>query len=105
MVDPAEYAKDVVWEGRDYLLSDQIYLFAKQNRKQVRLYGKVDVVVTDCPLMLSYYYSGDEDILALIRKEMKRARQLHIMLMSATSATDMIPGIVTPVSGSNWLTR
>jgi hypothetical protein len=24
-----EYAKDVVWEGRESLLSDQIYLFAK----------------------------------------------------------------------------
>lgn len=75
-----EYAKDVVWEGRDYLLSDQIYLFAKQNRKMVRLYGQVEMVVTDSPLLLSYYYSANEHILGLIRQEMQRARQLHIML-------------------------
>lgn len=75
-----EYAKDVVWEGRDYLLGDQIYIFAKQNRKLERLYGKVDIIVTDCPLLFSYYYSGNEHLLALIQQEMSRARQMHVML-------------------------
>ena len=75
-----EYAKDIVWEGRNYLLSDQIYIFAKQNRKLMRLYGKVDVIVTDCPLLLSYYYSANEHILGLIEQEMSRTKQLHIML-------------------------
>jgi len=75
-----EYAKDVVWEGRDYLLSDQIYLFAKQNRKLARLYGKVQVIVTDSPLLFCYYYSGNEHILALIQEEMLRAIQIHVML-------------------------
>jgi hypothetical protein len=75
-----EYAKDIVWEGRNYLLSDQIYIFAKQNRKFVRLFGKVDVIVTDSPLLLCYYYSGNEHILALARQEMARARHLHVML-------------------------
>jgi hypothetical protein len=75
-----EYAKDIVWEGRNYLLSDQLYIFAKQNRKLCRLYGKVDVIVTDSPLLLCYYYSGNEHILALILEEMKRARHLHVML-------------------------
>ena len=75
-----EYAKDIVWEGRNYLLSDQIYIFAKQNRKLMRLYGKVEVIVTDCPLLLSYYYSENEHILGLIEQEMSRTRQVHIML-------------------------
>lgn len=75
-----EYAKDVVWEGRDYLLGDQIYLFAKQNRKLARLYGKVDMIVTDSPLLFSFYYSGNEHILALVQQEMVRARQMHVML-------------------------
>ena len=75
-----EYAKDVVWEGRDYLLSDQIYLFAKQNRKLARLYGKVDVIVTDSPLLFCYFYSKNEHLLALIQQEMERACQLHVML-------------------------
>lgn len=75
-----EYAKDVVWEGRDYLLSDQIYLFAKQNRKLARLYGKVKVIVTDSPLLFCYFYSKNEHLLALIQQEMGRAQQVHIML-------------------------
>jgi len=75
-----EYAKDVVWEGRDYLLSDQIYIFAKQNRKLARLYGKVDIIVTDSPLLFSFYYSGNEHLLALVQQEMGRARQMHVML-------------------------
>ena len=75
-----EYAKDVVWEGRDYLLGDQIYLFAKQNRKLVRLYGKVDVIVTDSPLLFAFYYSQNEHLLALVQQEMARAEQMHIML-------------------------
>ncbi|NJD08999.1 MAG: hypothetical protein FIB01_00665 [Gemmatimonadetes bacterium] len=75
-----EYAKEIVWEGRQYLLSDQIYIFAKQNRKLVRLYGQVDVVVTDSPLYLCYYYSQNDHILALIQAELQRARQLHVML-------------------------
>lgn len=75
-----EYAKDVVWEGRDYLLSDQIYIFAKQNRKLSRLYGKVDMIVTDSPLLFSFYYSGNEHILALVQQEMLRSRQMHVML-------------------------
>jgi hypothetical protein len=75
-----EYAKDIVWEGRNYLPSDQIYIFAKQNRKLCRLYGKIDVIVTDSPLLLCYYYSGNEHILALLFEEMKRAQYLHVML-------------------------
>jgi hypothetical protein len=75
-----EYAKDVVWEGRDYLLRDQIYVFSKQNRRLDRLYGKVDIIITDAPLLLSYYYSKNEAMLPLIQTEMARAKQMHIML-------------------------
>ncbi len=75
-----EYAKDIVWEGRDYLLTDQIYIFAKQNRKFARLFGKVGVIVTDSPLLLCYHYSQNEHLLALARQEMAPARHVHAML-------------------------
>jgi hypothetical protein len=80
-----EYAKDIVWEGRGYLLSDQIYIFAKQNRKLMRLYGKVDIVVTDSPLLLCYFYSNNPHILALIQEEVKKADHLHFFLMREKS--------------------
>lgn len=51
-----EYAKDLTWEKRFDILSDQLYVLAKQNRKLNRLIGQVDWVVTDSPLLLSEHY-------------------------------------------------
>lgn len=52
-----EYAKDLVWEGRQNLLfEDQLYVFAKQNRRMQRLAGKVDWIITDAPLILANIY-------------------------------------------------
>lgn len=52
----AEYAKDVTWEGTHALLENQTHIFAEQFRRQFRLVGKVDFVVTDSPLLLSCVY-------------------------------------------------
>jgi tRNA uridine 5-carbamoylmethylation protein Kti12 len=51
-----EYAKDLVWEERHRTIQDQQYLFAKQHHRLWRVADKVDVIVTDCPLMLSPIY-------------------------------------------------
>ena len=53
-----EYAKDMVWEGRYSVLEDQLYIFAKQNRRIARLIGKVDYIITDSPILLGLAYSG-----------------------------------------------
>jgi hypothetical protein len=52
-----EYAKDMVWEGRDNILADQLYILAKQNRRLSRLDGKVDYAITDSPLLFGIIYS------------------------------------------------
>lgn len=53
-----EYAKDVTWEGRDKLLSDQLYLFAKQNRRLVRLLDHpIEYAITDSPVLLCAAYA------------------------------------------------
>ena len=51
-----EYAKDKVWEGHTNILEDQLYVFAKQLRKIRRLENKVDIVISDSPILLGAYY-------------------------------------------------
>jgi len=55
-----EFAKDAVWEERRMLFDDpdfQFVIAAKQFQRLNRLHGKVDVVVTDSPLMMSAMYA------------------------------------------------
>lgn len=51
-----EYVKIWAWEGRPVDDFDQLYIFAKQARKERQLYGKVDFIVTDSPVFLSGFY-------------------------------------------------
>ena len=51
-----EYAKDLFWERHNSLLTDQLMILANQNRRLERLKGKVDLVITDSPLLLSLHY-------------------------------------------------
>jgi len=53
-----EYVKELTYEGRYNVLDqDQLYVFAKQHRKILRLRNKVDFVISDSPLLLSIVYS------------------------------------------------
>lgn len=53
----SEYAKDVVYDENFVKLEDQLYVFAKQNRRIERvLKQNYDFIVTDSPLFLSYFY-------------------------------------------------
>lgn len=52
----SEYAKDVTWEGTHKLLDNQLHIFSEQFRRQWRLQKKVDLIITDSPLLLSMIY-------------------------------------------------
>jgi len=52
-----EYAKDLTWERRYNILEDQIYVFAKQQRRIARLVEhNLDWVITDSPIPLGLVY-------------------------------------------------
>lgn len=52
-----EFAKDMTWDGSHACLGYQPYVFGQQAWRLERLEGKVDVVVTDSPLLLSRVYA------------------------------------------------
>ena len=51
-----EHAKDKVWENSLDVLKNQLYIVGQQSLRTTRLDGKVEVAVTDSPLMLSILY-------------------------------------------------
>lgn len=52
-----EYVKLWAWGGRKVRKEDQIYLLGKQSAYESMLYGKVDYIVTDSPVMLAGLYA------------------------------------------------
>jgi Uncharacterized protein conserved in bacteria len=56
----SEYAKELVWDGKTEMLDgsekNQKILLNEQERRIKRLIGKVDVVVTDSPILLNLTY-------------------------------------------------
>lgn len=52
-----EYVKLWAWGGRKVRREDQIYLLGKQSAYESMLYGKVDYIVTDSPVLLAGMYA------------------------------------------------
>ena len=78
-----EYAKDKVWAEDFHTLSFQPYILGKQLYRQYRVADKVDVAVTDSPVLFSHIYQGfgwvegsDEVLL----KQFNLFRNLNIFL-------------------------
>lgn len=55
----SEYAKDKTWEGNGVALSCQEYIFGKQSYRQFRCKDQVDVIITDSPLILGWFYNSN----------------------------------------------
>jgi len=51
-----EFPKEVAWEGNISQLKDQFFITANQHRNISRLYGKVDYIIVDSPIILGCFY-------------------------------------------------
>lgn len=51
-----EHAKDWAWESREIGPFNQIAVLGEQIKREARLYGKVDYIITDSPLLLAHLY-------------------------------------------------
>ena len=57
-----EYIKDWVWEGREIMPGDQVYITAKQARKElIYMRKELDFIITDSPLALTSFYGNKYD--------------------------------------------
>ncbi len=84
----SEFAKDLVYEQRHETMKDEMYIFAKQHHRIFRVNNKVDVIITDRPLLLTnvyvqLYLPDDEfkkDLMKLVRTTFNNFNNLNIVL-------------------------
>lgn len=60
-----EFAKDKVWEETRAPFENQLYMLAKQYFRITRCENKVDVIITDSPILLSLIYNNDKERLGV----------------------------------------
>lgn len=65
----SEFAKDKVWEDNSEVFANQFYLSGKQSFKISRCFGKVDIIITDCPIAMACAYSTSEKLNEAILEE------------------------------------
>ena len=54
----SEFAKELVWEGREQAFNDRLYMHAEQNHRLMQMNGKLDYIITDSPLFLTSVYNN-----------------------------------------------
>jgi GTPase SAR1 family protein len=56
-----EFPKVLAWDGNIESIKDQFYVTANQHRNISRLYGKVDYIIVDSPILLGLVYKNMYD--------------------------------------------
>ncbi len=77
-----EYPKDKVWEESFKVFENQIYLFAKQHHRMWRCHDKVDIIITDSPLIQYLAYSAhmSDSFKSLVIEEFNQYNNLNVFL-------------------------
>lgn len=84
----SEFAKDLVYEQRQETMKDELYIFAKQHHRMFRVNDKVDIIITDRPLLLTNIYASlylpddmfRKDLINLVRTTFNNFENYNIML-------------------------
>lgn len=77
-----EFVKEWAWEGKKPSSIGQSIIYGRQLEREALLYGKVDYIVTDSPLILcsvyrSFYY-GTDIIAPLILKDIEHLDEMGV---------------------------
>ena len=77
-----EFAKDLVWENRMATFSDELYVFAKQAHRVQRLNEKVEIIISDSPLIMKLNYLKPEEVnfRNLVIEEFNKYNNVNIFL-------------------------
>ena len=84
----SEFAKDLVYEQRQETMKDELYIFAKQHHRMFRVNDKVDIIITDRPLLLTNVYASlylpkdefQKDLLQLVNTTFSGFNNVNILL-------------------------
>lgn len=60
-----EVAKDIIWDGNTDILKNQSFVFGQQYHRIWRLKDKVDIVITDSPILLCNIYDPEKSKMLL----------------------------------------
>lgn len=81
-----EYAKEWAWAGRKIKPEDQDHICDEQWNRESRLYGKVDFIITDSPLLLGpmyqKFYGGNDPVFETIIDRMSTSEANGVKYMN-----------------------
>lgn len=78
-----EYAKDLTWQESHVVLDNQVYVFGKQQHRIWRLNNKVQIILTDSPLLFSLVYGKEKTSILFkyfVQDEFSRYNNMNIYL-------------------------
>lgn len=78
-----EYVKELAWAGKAVGPYGQSIIYGRQLERESDLYNKVDIIVTDSPLILcpiyQHHYNGHDTIKHMIFKDLKQAKRSNVV--------------------------
>ena len=85
-----EFAKEKLWEKSLGVFENQIYMFGKQMHAIHRVVDKVDVVITDSPILLSRIYAPYETktFHDFVTEVSKRYNNFNVFLQRSSAEYD-----------------